>query len=166
LYCHKDDVNTFVRRYDRDSDGRLLFSDFSDAFTPLDAYYANTLATRPAQFIYRNIPKVNFFARDTRDMFLQCFRMHFEVEESIELVKKRLSRRPKFNVRDAFKCLDLDDVDYLTKETLKRSLHLHQFYPTESELTWLNNRFDRNNNGRISLLEFTEELMPKHSIRG
>jgi len=33
-FPHKDDVYLFVRRYDRDGDGRILFSDFCDAFTP------------------------------------------------------------------------------------------------------------------------------------
>lgn len=164
-FYHKDDVYTFVRRFDRDSDGRLLFSDFCDAFTPHDSFYANSLSTRAAQYIHRNIPKVHFFARETRDLILRCFRTHFEIEESIELVKKRLARRPKFNVRDAFKCIDVDDVDYLTKETFKRFLHTHKCYPTESEMIWLNNRFDRNNNSRISFSEFAEELMPKNTLK-
>ena len=33
-YANRDDVYLFVRRYDKDSDGRLLYSDFCDAFTP------------------------------------------------------------------------------------------------------------------------------------
>jgi len=36
LYPHKDDVYLFVRRYDNDSDGRILYSDFCEAFTPKD----------------------------------------------------------------------------------------------------------------------------------
>ena len=39
VFPHKEDVQTFLREFDMDSDGRLLFSDFSDAFTPLDPYY-------------------------------------------------------------------------------------------------------------------------------
>ena len=35
-FPHKDDVYLFIRRYDRDSDGRILYSDFCDAFTPKD----------------------------------------------------------------------------------------------------------------------------------
>ena len=35
-YPHKDDVFLFVRRYDKDGDGRILYSDFCDAFTPSD----------------------------------------------------------------------------------------------------------------------------------
>jgi Ca2+-binding EF-hand superfamily protein len=33
-FPHKDDVNLFVRRYDKDSDGRMLYTDFCDAFMP------------------------------------------------------------------------------------------------------------------------------------
>ena len=33
-YPHKDEIYLVVRRYDKDSDGRLLYSDFCDAFTP------------------------------------------------------------------------------------------------------------------------------------
>jgi len=32
----KDSVYLFLRRYDLDSDGRLLYSDFCDAFSPKD----------------------------------------------------------------------------------------------------------------------------------
>ena len=43
LYCHKDDVYLFIRRYDKDSDGRILYSDFCDAFTPKSVHNATTL---------------------------------------------------------------------------------------------------------------------------
>jgi Ca2+-binding EF-hand superfamily protein len=33
-YVHRDDVYLFVRRWDKDSDGRIMYSDFCDAFTP------------------------------------------------------------------------------------------------------------------------------------
>ena len=43
IYPHKDDVYLFVRRYDKDSDGRILYSDFCDAFTPKDYLVAGAL---------------------------------------------------------------------------------------------------------------------------
>ena len=36
MHPHKDDIFLFVRRYDKDGDGRILYSDFCDAFTPSD----------------------------------------------------------------------------------------------------------------------------------
>ena len=34
VYPHKDDVYLFVRRYDKNNDGRIVFSEFIDAFKP------------------------------------------------------------------------------------------------------------------------------------
>lgn len=45
-YPHKDDVYLFVRRYDKDGDGRILYSDFCDAFTPSDEVTATDMARR------------------------------------------------------------------------------------------------------------------------
>jgi hypothetical protein len=39
-------VYLFVRRYDRDADGRLAFSDFCDAFMPLEKELAIDLQRR------------------------------------------------------------------------------------------------------------------------
>lgn len=50
-YPHKDDVYLFVRRYDRDGDGRILYSDFCDALTPWDESVATAMSRRPAYHI-------------------------------------------------------------------------------------------------------------------
>lgn len=34
VFAHKDDVYNFTRRFDRDQDSKLLFSDFCEALTP------------------------------------------------------------------------------------------------------------------------------------
>lgn len=36
MHPHRDDVFLFVRRFDKDGDGRILYSDFCDAFSPSD----------------------------------------------------------------------------------------------------------------------------------
>jgi hypothetical protein len=41
VFAHKDDVYTFTRRFDRDNDSKLLFSDFRDAMMPQDSYLAH-----------------------------------------------------------------------------------------------------------------------------
>jgi Ca2+-binding EF-hand superfamily protein len=39
----------------------------------------------------------------------------------------------------------------------------HGFFATERELCAIMNKFDRNNNGRISFTEFVDEVSPKLS---
>lgn len=123
LFSHKDDIYTFVRRYDQDSDGRFVYSDFCDAFTPRDHYFANLLGFRNAEYIHRMELKLNYFTPETREMFMRCFRVHFEIEESVELIKQRLTRRPKFSARNSFDTLDLDGHGFITLEGLKRIFH-------------------------------------------
>ena len=43
IFVHKDDVYQFTRRFDRDYDSKLLYSDFCEAMTPKDTYYAHNL---------------------------------------------------------------------------------------------------------------------------
>jgi hypothetical protein len=84
-----------------------LYSDFCDAFSPKDPYYVNVLNSRQAEYIHRGVTRYNFFMPQTRDTFFRCFKRHFEIEESIELCKKRMARRPKFNVHEVFRYLDV-----------------------------------------------------------
>lgn len=164
LFCHKDDIYTFVRRYDQDSDGRLLYSDFCDAFSPINPYFSNGLNLRQAEFIHRNISKFAYFTEYTREKFLKCFRIHFEIEESVELIKQRLSRRPKFNYNAAFEYLDCHGTGFFSLESLKKVLAENKCYPSDEEIISLVRRFDRNNNGRVTLQEFLDGIMPKNSL--
>lgn len=107
---------------------------------------------------------MNYFTPDTRELFMRCFRVHFEIEESVELIKQRLTRRPKFTARDAFDFLDVDGHGFVTLEGLKRIFQQNKYYPSDEDLIRLVYRFDKNKNGRISYQEFVDAIMPKKSI--
>ena len=89
--------------------------------------------------------------------------MHCTVEESAELLRKRLQRRPNFSVHDAFVACDADKNGYITRDEFKNILKEYGFYATDNEVTWLVDRYDRNHDGRISYSEFIDEIMPKGS---
>jgi len=167
VYAHKDDVYNFCRRYDRDHDSRLLFSDFCEAITPLDGYYSHALNQRKHKYIhFRDVPKKEYFTPDTRAAFFAVFKAHFEVDEKVEIFKKRLTRKPTFNIHDAFACVDTYKQGKLTKEDLKRMMQRNGFHPTETELSLLYPRFDRNLNGFITYQEFMDEILPRTSLLG
>jgi hypothetical protein len=60
-FPHKDDVYLFVRRYDSDSDGRLLYSDFCEAFTPKDTLSKQILTKRQAHHLQNGYARQNYF---------------------------------------------------------------------------------------------------------
>ena len=46
IFPNRDELYLWLRRYDRDSDGKLRFSDFIEAFTPKQNEYSNLLNNR------------------------------------------------------------------------------------------------------------------------
>lgn len=165
VFAHKEDVYLFVRRYDKDSDGRVLYSDFCEAFTPKAFHHASTLNSRKAYYLHHSYPKQEFFSRETRELLLKTFKVHFSVEESAELLRKRLGRRPHFSVHDAFQACDTDKNGYITRDEFKNMLREYGFYATDSEISWLIDRYDKNHDGRISYSEFIDEILPKSPSR-
>jgi Ca2+-binding EF-hand superfamily protein len=43
IYCSSDEAGLLFKRYDKDFDGRLRYSDYCDAFTPREGHYAAML---------------------------------------------------------------------------------------------------------------------------
>lgn len=160
-YPHKDDVYLFVRRYDKDGDGRILYSDFCDAFTPSDECVGSEMQRRPAYHIQHGFCRTHFFQLDTRNMFMSTFRTHFTVEENAEMVRKRLSRRREFNVHDAFEAIDKDSNGFIQRAELRGILADNGVYASEKDLQMIVQRFDRNSDSRVSYAEFMEEMIPK-----
>ena len=164
-YAYKDNVYLFVRRYDKNTDGRLLYSEFCDAFTPKTSSHSITLNSRSAYYLHQGYPKNEYFTRDTRELYLRTFKVHFSVEESAELLRKRLLRRPGFSAHDAFTACDTDKNGYITRDEFKGILREYGFYALDNEVTWLIDRYDRNRDGRISYSEFIDEILPKSPSR-
>lgn len=165
LYALKDDVSLFVRRYDRNSDGRLRFTEFCDSIVPKSSAYASGLQARSAHYSRLSYPRNEYFTRETRDLYLKTFKTHFSAEASAEYLRKRLMRRPGFNASDAFSACDVDRNGYITRDELKTIFREYGFYATETELIYLIDRYDRNQDGRISYSEFIDEILPKSPSR-
>lgn len=76
-----EELALFFKRYDKDLDNRLRFSEFSDAFTPIDNYYAQILNRR-----HSNDVRGRFYSRDdcflnqTKFEFKSIWRTHLKVE--------------------------------------------------------------------------------------
>jgi hypothetical protein len=66
VQANRDDVYLFVRRWDKDNDGRLRYSDFCDALTPFNSHYAGMLSSRPAYHIHHAWRRGDYFHFETR----------------------------------------------------------------------------------------------------
>jgi len=72
-----------------------------------------------------------------------------------------LNRRPLFNVYEAFKALDKNDIGSFSIDEFKELLLDHGIYATSNDLLNLVHRYDKNQDGKVTYSEFVSEITPK-----
>ncbi len=85
--------------------------------------------------------------------FKSLWRTHLKIESAAEHLRQRLSKRPGFNVYDAFGACDLDDDGRISKDELRNLVESRGYYVSYKEVGDLVEKFDKNKDGRISLYE-------------
>jgi Ca2+-binding EF-hand superfamily protein len=63
----------------------------------------------------------------------------------MERLRVKLSKRPLFNPRSAFKHIDRDYNGAITANDVREALIDHGFYATEKEIALIMNKFDKFN---------------------
>lgn len=156
LYPSTSDIELYIKRYDRQGDRRLRFSDFSDSFTPsTDLYSASTLNRRHSN----NYPVSRFSARDdcfdagTRIEFRAAWNTHFKVEAMCEGIRQRLRALPCFDLYSAFLTCDLYHDSVVSKDELRRLIDCRGFCVTETDAKHLVDKMDRDRDGVVSYSE-------------
>jgi len=166
VYPSMDELDLFFARYDKNQDGRIRFSEFCDAFSPLDVYYGTLLNRRTSNNIRgRLYSRDDCFMNDTKLEFKQVWRTHFKIETFAEQLRQRLAKRPGFNIYEAFGSCDLNEDGKVTKQEIKKLIESRGFYVSEKEMHTLVEKIDKDKDGRISYAEFREEFMPKSPVR-
>jgi len=161
IFPNKEDLYLFIRRFDRDNDGRLRFTDFSDGFMPLQPEYYKLIKSRtPLNGDLFFDPKTLFSAQ-TRRLLKSLLVLHLENEAVIEALRQKLNSNPQFHVRSAFEFLDSDGDGYVTLYELRVAMDKYDNYATEKELNYLISRFDKNDDSKISYAEFVQEMTTK-----
>jgi Ca2+-binding EF-hand superfamily protein len=163
VFATYDEVDLFFKRYDKDRDGKLRFSEFCDAIVPNDAYYGSMLNRRGSSGlnISRYAPRNEIFSYSTRLDFKELFRTHIKVEAASKHTRQRLNQRPLFNVSEAFNTCDLNEDGIVTKNEVKNLIQSRGFYVNEKDVSNLMRKFDKDQDGRISYSEFMDEFIPK-----
>ena len=154
VYPDHEELALFFKRYDTDHDSRLRFSEFTEAFTPIDNYYAQILNRR-----HSNDVRGRFYSRDdcflnqTKFEFKQIWRTHLKVEAFSESMRQRLYKRPGFNIMEAFNSCDLNEDGIISRDELRRLIESRGFYISEKEVTTLIEKIDKDKDGKISYSE-------------
>ena len=83
----------------------------------------------------------------------------------METIRQRLRRMPYFNIYEAFNSLDLNDSGAISRSEFKRIIQSRGFFVSEKEANQIVEKMDKNKDGRVSFVEFREEMMPKSPVR-
>lgn len=123
-------------RYDRLQTFNLKLSQFQQAFLPEDPYYCDMLLARPpnSKHGYR---QDDCFSVETSQQLRNLLRSHFKTEGTMESIRQRLSRNPRFGVREAFNTLDQDRLGKVTQQQFKQLLQSRGQFIADKEASWL-----------------------------
>ena len=72
-----------------------------------------------------------------------------------------MKQRKDFDITDAFRSIDVNDKSAFNKRDLQTFLEKGHYYATAKELQYIIERFDIDQDGQVSFVEFVLELTPK-----
>jgi Ca2+-binding EF-hand superfamily protein len=164
IFPTNNELDLIRGRYNKDQDGLLKYSEFCEILKPKDETYARLLVNRPATYVDRDLLS-EIFSTYTVELLRKVLNKVIENEYHSEKIRQRLSRRPLFDAFEAFEALDKNQNGSISKYEFRELLADHGFYATQKELDTLMNRYDRNEDGKVSYTEFVREIQPKSPER-
>ncbi|KAL4487559.1 hypothetical protein ABPG72_017348 [Tetrahymena utriculariae] len=164
IYPTKDELHLFYKRYDRDNDGLLKFSDFSELVTPASLEYAALSKSRVPNYLNPDDGLINF-SLETRRLYKKLLNKIFQAEIEAEYIRQKLSRRPLFSLYDAFLSIDNLENGFITLNDFKAILQDYGIFVSTNDLQTLVKRYDKNQDNRVTFPEFMNELTPKSPVK-
>jgi Ca2+-binding EF-hand superfamily protein len=160
IHPTREEARLFLSRYDTRSNNRLTFNEFCDAIMPLDEEAAEALRRRSVQYPDGYYHRRDEFSWDTINALSRVLKLHIEAEVNAEVLRQKHESDPNFRYDDAFSTLNKWGEDYLTEEDFEEFFKKYGFYPNDTELNVLMNRFDKDKDGKVSYDEFFDEFSP------
>mmetsp|Transcript_10478 Transcript_10478/g.9019 ORF Transcript_10478/g.9019 Transcript_10478/m.9019 type:complete len:101 (-) Transcript_10478:355-657(-) len=95
-------------------------------------------------------------------MLKNLFTLHLENEAVVEALRQKLDQNSNGqDFKEWFAIIDYDDDGFLTPYEIRTALDREDIYITEKDAVYLVNRFDKDEDQKISFVEFVQELSPK-----
>jgi Ca2+-binding EF-hand superfamily protein len=109
------ELEPFFKRFDKDQDTYLRYSEFCEAFLPVDSHFAALLAQKqPSQ-----MPQA--FSHKTEEVYRDVWLTHFRNEVLIEQLRQ--DNRGTFNAHLAFEAIDTNHDGYICKDDVSSFVH-------------------------------------------
>ncbi len=141
----------FVRN-DYDNDGSLSFFEFSELVGPFNPALRQQMNERreTGYFSVADLPQ------KTRQAFERCLRALVDFERETDSTREVMQHR----LYSLFNLIDQSNKNLIVLQDLDEILQAHGFQAAETELIALIRKFDFNMDGKISMVEFINEMSP------
>lgn len=107
-----DEIHLILERYSRGQDTHLKYSEFSEAFMPMDQHFARLLGNKRLSYVHQ--VNRNPFDQVTLNKYMDVWELMIQNEKEVENIRQSLYKRPKFNIDDAFSSCDLLNDGFVT----------------------------------------------------
>ena len=150
LALDNEDLCIIIDRFDKDRDGMLSFSEFSDLWLPRAHEYRRMMQER----LGRSVNQYFEFTTLTQSHIRDLLRSVVTVEENFECNKFRLTDGRYLSADEIFAFLDKWKTGSVTLTEFTQSLEDAGIYCTAQDSKTLFEQFDKNKDGRITFEEF------------
>ena len=94
------------------------------------------------------------------ERILQFLKLLMDTELQVENVKKELSLRSDFNLKDVFDFFEPKHYNFLTDEDLKLGFQKLKLFSTDTNIKLLIKKYDLKNNGLLEYDDFVKMIIP------
>jgi len=118
LQVSEQELSLFVKRFDKDGDGKLRYVEFVDAFMPHDVFHGSLLSKKGPLTMYPQtlLPSEQVFYPETVSMFLHVWTTHMQNEIEAEKLRLFTQKRKGFSVHSAFYVVDTNRDNFIDKD--------------------------------------------------
>lgn len=158
LALDSGDLRVIIDRFDKDRDGRLSFSEFSDLWLPKSNENRRMMQER----LGRSVNNFNEFTTVTQSHIRDLLRSVVTVEEKFESNKFRLTDGRYLSADEIFAFLDKWKTGSVSLTEFQQSLEDAGIFCTAEDAKTLFEQFDKNKDGRITFDEFTSPVRSRY----
>lgn len=148
VYCGSYEAQQIIFQYDSDLSGSLSYSEFVNmVVSERNSYVRNTSLSSSMR---SSLP----VPYDVEFSLIRLLEKELDYVKSLSGAVRELNLRYDFNVLDAFKSIDIYNIDNLNTEALRKFLIRNFITPSETDLSNIFRRLDIDRDFRVGYTEF------------
>ncbi|MFO0515321.1 MAG: hypothetical protein ACK5YA_00550 [bacterium] len=148
IYCGSFEAQQIIFQYDQDLSSTLSYSEFVNLIvSERNTYLRNSSLSSTGRSIYP-VPY------DCEFSFVRLLEKELDYVKCLTASIRDLNLRYDFNILDAFKSMDIYNIDNLNSESIRKFLLRNFITPSESDVSNIIKRLDVDRDFRVTYSEF------------